>query len=185
MDEHFHFRADLFPDLPDFRKGQFPGQHHPAGTQLFPGPGGGPVGHIGLGAHMEIQTGRHFPGGVPHPQVGHQQGVHPGCIQVPEILRQRRQIAVVGEDVHGHIDLFPHFMGKSRHFPDLLQGKIGGKSPEPESLPAQVHGISSVQKGHPALFQAPGGSQQFRFVHCASPMTSPGFSFWIMATCSS
>ena len=150
-------------DLPYLVHPQLPGQHHSLGPQVKPRLGAGVVGNGLLGADVPLAPGGIFPGQGKGPQVRQNQGVHPGVVELFQVLRQSVHLAAAGHGVHGGVDLHPVPVGKVHRPGQLLIAEIPRKGPHAEGRPRQVHGVRPVQHGHLQLFPVPCRSQQLRF----------------------
>ena len=106
MAEHFDFQA-LPGRVPDHVQAALPGQHHPHAAQR---PGKAHAadivqGHLGTGMHRQIRKARAEH--IRHGQVLHQYAVHPQAVEQRQHLPHLRQLPILDEGVHGHMDAHP------------------------------------------------------------------------------
>ena len=78
----FQLLGGFLPDGADFLQAQLSGQHHPGGSQVIPGSGTFVVCHGLLGGDMPLAFGGVLPRQGKGSQVCHNQGVHPGVLEL-------------------------------------------------------------------------------------------------------
>ena len=105
----------------------------------------------------------HLPGQGPDAQIGNEKGVDATGFQAAKIVRQPRQVRVMGENIDGHIDLTPQAVGKDDGLPQLVVCEIRREGPQAERFPAQIDRIGPVQQGHLQFFHTARRGEQFRF----------------------
>ena len=160
----------LVPDHGDVGQAQLPGQHHPLGPHLPAGGGGGVARDAGLGGHMHVHIGGPGLAGVQHPQVGHDEGVHPGGGRLPDGVGHPGSLLVGGQGVQGQVDLAAPGVGVDHPLGQLFGGEVGGRGPHPKLGQGAVDGVRPVADGVAQPFQVPGGGQQFRYLKHGVPL---------------
>ena len=147
MDEDFDFHSRLVHNVPDFRKGQFPGQHHPLEALGFHEQGAVQVGNGHLGAGMEGNGRSQLPHQGYHAEVLQQEAIDGKGFQKRKVFPERSHFHIADEGIQGHVHRRPVEMG----FPDsILQfviGKVARKLPGAEELAPKVNRISPGVQG--------------------------------------
>ena len=157
-------RRGLVPDGADFLQTQLPGQDHPAGPQVVPGPGGLVVADAGLGGDVPLTPGGVLPRHGKGPQVRHDQGVHPGVRQPFQVLRQAGRLVVPGHGLDGAVDPDAVAVGKGHRLGQRLIGEVPRKGPHPKAGARQIHCVRAIEHGHFQPLHVPRRGQQLRLV---------------------
>ena len=157
-------RRGLVPDGADFLQTQLPGQDHPAGPQVVPGPGGLVVADAGLGGDVPLTPGGVLPRHGKGPQVRHDQGVHPGVRQPFQVLRQAGRLVVPGHGIDGAVDPDAVAVGKGHRLGQRLIGEVPRKGPHPKAGARQIHCVRAIEHGHFQPLHVPRRGQQLRLV---------------------
>ena len=152
----------LGPDLRDLGKAQLPGQHHPAGAQVVPGPGALVVRDGLLGGDVALTPGSVLSRKSKDSQIRQDQGVHPGVLEELQVRREAYDLVVPWHGVHSAVDLDAVLVGEGHGFGQLLRGEIPGEGPHPEGGTREIHGVRPVENGHPQPFPVSCRSQQLR-----------------------
>ena len=114
---------------------------------------------------MALAVGGVLPGQGKGPQVGDDQRIHSGVVQLLQIFGQPGDLVISGHGVHGHMNLDPVAVSEGHGFWQFLRGKISREGPHPEAGSGQVDCVRTIQHGHIQLFHVPGGGQQFKLSH--------------------
>ena len=157
--------VNLLANAPDLLQAQLPGQDHPACAQIKPALGAGVVGNGLLGGYMALAVGGVLPGQGKGPQVGDDQRIHSGIVQLFQIFGQPGDLVISGHGVHGHMDLDPMAVGKGHGLWQRLRGEVSREGPHAEAGSGQIYRVRAIQHGHIQLFHVPGGGQQFKLSH--------------------
>ena len=160
----------LGANFPNLLQGQLPGQDHPAGPQVVPGPGGLVVDDAGLGGDVGLDMGGVLFRQGQDPHVSQNDGIHPQLLQVLQPLGQTAGLPVPGHGVAGGVDPDPVGPAQRQGGFQLLGGEIAGKGPHPEGVPRQIDGVGTVGHRHLQPLHVPRRGQEFDFVHGISPL---------------
>ena len=187
MDKSFQFQSPgrVLTNMRDLRKGQFPGQHHPASPQFVIGRGGCGVDDAGLGADMNLTVRRVAFCQCQHAQVGQDQRIRAHFIQRRQIVRQPGHFIIPGQGVDSHIDLHAPLMTVLHSFRHFFRGKVIGSGAHPKGLARQIDRVRAVSHGKAQLFHISGGRQHLRAAHqsyfpAATSATARSCSFWVL-----
>ena len=146
-------------DLGDLLQAAFPGQHHPGCTQVKPGLGAFIVGNGLLGGDVALAVGGIFARQGKGTQIGHNQCIHTGVIQLLQIFRQVDDFVISRHGVHGDVALDTVVMGKLHRLGQLLRGEVSGKGTHAEAGSGQIDRIGAIEHGHFQPFHVTGGTQ--------------------------
>ena len=161
----FHILRNVSTDFPDFLKGKLSGSHHALCTKLVPEAIGFIIGVICLGTDMALDFRTDFPGIRENPRICNDQCVRLQILQFFQIFLHSRQIIVMCQDIHGHINLHSMLMGKGNSRLHVLMGKILGFCTQSKGLSPDIHSIGPEHNRDFQYLQAAGRDQQFRFFH--------------------
>ena len=166
MDECLQFQIlrNFFTDLPNLTKTQLPSQNHPLGSQVVPGVGTDVVGHTGLCAYMALTAGGVLSRKGKGSHVCHNQGVHPGLLELLQVGWKVDDLVIPGHGVHGDVDPDTVVMGPGHCLRQLFRGKIPGKGAHTEGGTRQIHGVSPVEHCHTQPLHIPRWGQQLRLL---------------------
>ena len=154
----------FFPDGADLVKAQLPGQDHPAGAQVIPGPGGFVVADACLGGDVPLAPGGVLPCHGERAQICYDQRVHPRIRQTLQVLRQTGDLFIAGHGIDGAVDPDAVAVGKRHRLRQFLRGEIARKRAHAEIRSGQVHRIGSIEHGHFQPFHISCRSEELRFV---------------------
>ena len=155
-------RWDLLADLRDLPERQLPGQHHPLGSQVIPRPGRAVVADGLLGGDVALTVGGVLPGQGEGPQVGQDQRVHAGGVQLLQVGREPRRLVVARHGVDRHMDPDAPLMGVGHGPGQVLGGEVPRKGPHPEGRSGQVHGVRAVGHGQLEPLEIPRRAEKLR-----------------------
>ena len=156
---------DLPADLLHFLQAAFPGQDHALGAEVIPGLGAFVVGDGLLGGNVPLAVGGVLARQGEGAQIGKDQGVHTGVIQLFHVGGQMDDFVVAGHGVDGDVDLDAVVMGVFHRHGQLLRGEITGEGAHAEAGTGQVHSVSTVENGHFQPFHISGGGEKFKLCH--------------------
>ena len=172
-----HVLGDVRADVAHGLQIHLPGEHDALGAQLVQGVGGQIVGHAGLRGDVDLQVRGDAPCGHHHADVGDNQRVHAGVLELAQIFLQVLDLGVARQHVAGHIDARAALMGVPGALLEVLQAQVPGRRTHAERLAAAVHGVRPVVHGGFQAAQVACGRQHFGlvagahhvfFVHSAS-----------------
>ncbi|MPN15487.1 hypothetical protein SDC9_162821 [bioreactor metagenome] len=114
----------------------------------MPGPGGGVADHAGLGADVDLQTGRVTLGQLECARIGHDDGIHPQLVQKGKPFGQTVDFLVAGHGVAGDVKGDAGLPAQNRRLTQLLGGEIARPGAHAEHGAAEIHRVRSVGEGH-------------------------------------
>ena len=155
-------RRGLGPDFRDLLQGQLPGQDHPVGPQIVPGPGRLIAHNAGLGADVNLNR-RGIPlGQGQHPHISQDHGGDAAVLQPRQPLGQPVHLLVSGHGVAGHVEGHPPAAAQVRRPAELLRGKVSREGAHAEGVPRQIDCVRPIGHGHLQPLPVPRGGQQFQ-----------------------
>ena len=106
-----------------------------------------------------------FPGQGEGTQIGNNQGIHPGVVQLLQIGGQLGDFLISGHGVYRHMTGYTVFMGEFHSGRNFLRGEISGKGAHTEVRSCQIDGIRAVENGHFQPFHIPRRGEKLQFFH--------------------
>ena len=158
----------LLTDGADFFQTAFPCQHHPLRAQIKPCLSADVIGDGLLGGNMPLAVRGIFPGQGECAQVGHDQGVHPGVVQLLQIFRQPDDFVISWHGVHGDVTLDTMVMGVPHRLGQLLGGEIPREGAHSKACSGEIYRVCAVGYGHFQPLHVPGRAEQFQLSHSPS-----------------
>ena len=158
----------LLTDGADFFQTAFPCQHHPLRAQIKPRLSADVVGDGLLSGNVLFAVRGIFPGEGERTQVGHDQGVHPGVVQLFQIFRQPDDFIVSRHGVHGDVTPDTMVMGVPHRLGQLLGGEIPREGAHSKACSGEIYRVCAVGYGHFQPLHVPGGAEQFQLSHSPS-----------------
>ena len=122
----------------------FAGQHHAARAQFVERVGGLVVGDAGLRAHMQFEVRSHLLGHEHHADVGDDQRVHAGVLQLAEVFAHGFHLVVARQHVEGDVHAGPTLVGVACAFLEILEAQVFRRAAHAERLAAAVDGVRTV-----------------------------------------
>ena len=163
MHEGLQFDVHRPGDGRDLIDRQLPAHHHPAHAQRFgeAGPLGVGDGHLGAGVEGQMGCGRARQ--ARHPDVLHDEGVHPAARGMPYLSLDLGQFFVEDQGVEGEIAAAAVGMEAVHGFGQLPGGEAGGAGTGVEAaVQAEIDGVGTgVQRGL-ELPRPAGGGEDLR-----------------------
>ena len=127
---------------------QLPGQHHPAGAQVVPGPGALVIARWTAWVEMwRSQRGAYFPARAKAPRSARIRASTPASVQELQVRRAGWSTSSFrGMVFTVQWTLTPVLVGEGHGLGQLLRGEIPGEGPHPEGGARQIHGVRPVER---------------------------------------
>ena len=161
MDKHLDLCGTVPGDGRDVPAAQLPGQYHPLQTQLRRAAGAAQGVQAHLGAGVEGNIGRNFPGQPPHAPILNEDSVHAHVRGFLQSLGGGGQLPVRHQGVQGQIDLHAPQVAIGHGGTEFLIGEVPGAAPGVEPAEAHIHRVGPILHGGYHGLPASGGAQQF------------------------
>ena len=160
VDKHLDLCGTVPGDDRDVPAAQLPGQYHPLQTQLRRAAGAAQGVQAHLGAGVEGNIGRNFPGQPPDAPILDEDSVHPHVRGFLQSLGGGRQLPVRHQGVQGQIDLHAPQVAIGHGGTEFLIGEVPGAAPGVEPAEAHIHRVGPILHGGYHGLPASGGAQQ-------------------------
>jgi hypothetical protein len=144
MDKNFQFQVGFFPNIPDLRQGEFPGQNYPGNPIFGKGvapPGGG---NVHLGGGVEFKGRKIIPSHSKDPKILYDYTVRAQTGQIFKELIHPVGFPLLKNGIYRYINLPSHpVQGPESPF-KLGIGKIGASHPGVKTLKPQVNPVGPL-----------------------------------------
>ena len=144
MGKGLHFSAAAGADLGDLGAGQLTGKHHTFHTQIGGLLCAAQTHQAHLGAGMDRQIRRHFPGQGEDAPILHQYGVHAAAAGEAQQLGGLFQLPVTQQRVEGQINFGTPQMAILHRRQKVFGSEVLGAASGIEGAYAQIDGVGSV-----------------------------------------
>ncbi len=108
---------------------------------------------------MDGDMGTVLPGQQEHARIRHQDRVGPHLLQLLKISRRAGQVAVMGQNIGGHMDPDAMGVGIRDALSHVIGGEIPGFGPQAVGLSTYIYGIRPEIHRCPKDLQVLGGDQ--------------------------
>ena len=164
MHEHLKLHSRMRTYLSNLRERKLPREDDTLRAQALPGCNCRVIRDISLRADVKFHLWNYLATEREDPQISDQQGIDLDFLQETQVARQLRDIFIVWEDIHRHIDALAVRMCERDASAELLAAEIPPERTQAEGLAAEVDGIRAIEQRHLHLFRRPGRCQKFRFL---------------------